>query len=376
MKTFPRTIAASGLAALLLAGCGSAAEPEPAAPTSTGTTTPEPTTAEDTASPAEAEVAPETASVAVTPPAQAEAGLLIPDVEQASARTDAPPLVRTLATPVVAGTFGTPAGTLEIRSVETADTLPGALLEGGTDPTYIPAEGEEFFVFDINFVPTEDDQPPAAELHLNSEGAKRLVTELSPGESTFVASLPSGADGAQLLVSSDGHDQVFDIAAGARLPDPLTDVYLRPVTAQDLTEVLSFGPTAAGTEGREFTGEMRMRSARITPYVPPRMGSQGWAEPGSMWLILDLETSYDSSAPGWSEKNATLSWTVEGAEKIVQEGRLWSPGTDETVVSIPADAESIEVEIANRLEASALSDGRLTVDLGSQSFTLSFPNGK
>lgn len=372
MPRFPHTIATATLAALLLAGCGSADEPEAAEVTpSQAPTTTEPT---ESATPTESDAVTETVDVTTAPPPQAEAGLLIPNAGETLANTGAPPLARTVATPVGAGTFGTPAGTLEIRAVDTTEVLPGALLVGGVEPTYAPAEGEEFFVFDINFVPTEDDQPPAAELHLSSEGAKRLVTELKPGESTFVASLPTGADGAQLLVSSDGHDQVFEIATGERLPDPLTDVYLRPVTAQDLTEVLSFGPTAVGTEGEEFTGEIRMRSARITPYVPPRIGSQGWAEPGSMWLILDLETSYDSTARGWSEKNATLSWTVEGAEEFVQEGRLWSPSTDETVVSIPADSESIAVEIANRLEASVLGDGRHTADLGSQSFTLSFPN--
>lgn len=274
---------------------------------------------------------------------------------------------------MAAGTFGTPAGTFEIHSVDTADSLPGVLVPGGTEPTYTAAAGEEFYVFDINCVRGEDDQPPATELHLESQGTTCLVTELTQGESTFVASLPSGAEGTRLLVSSDGHEQVFDITAGERIADPLTDVYLRRVTQQDLTDLLTYGPVAAGTEGRTYSGDIRMRSARITPYVPPRIGSQRWAEPGTMWLILDFEADYTSNDRGWTKENATLSWSVEGAETVVQEGRLWSSRTDPVVLNIPADAESIEVEVANRFEGSAFGDDRIA-DFGSQSFTLSFPN--
>lgn len=363
MQRFPRAVATAGLAVLLLAGCGSTAEPEAADLTPTETaTTPAPT---ESASPTEGDAVAETVEVTAAPPPQAEAGLFLPDV-----MVDVP---RAVGTPVTAGTFGVPAGTFEIHSVDTADTVPGALVPGGTEPTYTAADGEEFYVFDINFVRGEDDQPPAAELHLESQGTTRLVTELTQGESTFVASLPSGAEGARLLVSSDGHEQVFDIAAGERIADPLTDVYLRPVTQQDLTELLTYGPMAAGTKGRTYSGDIRMRSARITPYVPPRIGPQRWAEPGTMWLILDFEADYTSNDTGWKKVNATLSWSVEGAGTAVQEGRLWSPSTDPVVLNIPADAESIQVEVANRFEGSSFGDEGIA-DFGSQSFTLNFPD--
>lgn len=366
MQSFPRTIAAAGLATLLLTGCGSTAEPEPAEAMPTESDTPEPTPTEAAETTQAPDAAPETVEVTQEPPPQAEAGLLLPKV------TD--DVTRTGSTPVAAGTFGTPAGTLEINAVDRAATIPGALV-GGNAPAYTAAEGEEFFVFDVTFVASEDRQAPATELHVDSEGAKRLVTELSPGENTFVVSLPSDAEGARLLVSADGHDQVFDIAAGERAADPLTDVYLRSVTEQDLTEVLTYGPLTVGADGdRDYTGDIRLRSARITPYVPQDIGSQRWAEPGSMWLILDYEANYDSSRSGWSEQNATLTWSPEGAEKVVQDGRLWGGSADEVVLSIPDDAQSFALEVANRLELRALGDGEGIADFGSRTFTLSFPN--
>ncbi|WP_415830683.1 hypothetical protein, partial [Janibacter anophelis] len=296
------------------------------------------------------------------PAASAEAGLLVPALT-----TD---VASTSAGDVKAGTFGTPDGTLTIQAVSTADSVPGTLI-GGAEPAYTPASGEEFYVIEYGYVPNEDDQTPATELHVDSNGTKRLVEELDQGEGTFLVSLPSGGEGSQLVVTADGHEQVFDIPTLARVADPLTDVYLRPVIDQDLTDVLSYGPKSVG-DGRTYTSDIRMRSARITPYVPPQIGSQGWAEPGSMWFILDSELSYDSNDSGWSKRNATLTWTVGDAEPLVEEGRLWSPSTDDVVVSVPDDTESLTIDVANVGELRALKIGESRVDFGSTSFTVTF----
>lgn len=366
MQPSPRTLATAGLTALLLTGCGSTTEPEAADPAPSSSDTPEPTTPAPTTE-APPDPAPETAEVTQAPPPQAESGLLVTELRE--------DVTRSGSIPVTAGEFGTPDGTLEIHSVDRVATIPGALF-GGTEPAYAAAEGEEFFVVDYTFVDSEDDRTPPTELHVDAQGASRLVTELSPGEGTFLVSLPTGGEGARLLVSADGHDQVFDVAAGEREPDPLTDVYLRPVTAQDLTEVLSYGPLTVGAEGdRDYTGDLRVRTARITPYVPEEFGNQRWAEPGSMWLILDYDLEYAASRHGWSEQNSTLTWAPEGAETVVQDGRLWSPSLSEVVLSIPADAESFEVEVGHRFELRALGDGEGVAEFGSQSMTLDFPAG-
>ncbi|GAA1140207.1 hypothetical protein [Ornithinicoccus hortensis] len=328
------------------------------APQDTAPETDDPTATTDAA----AGSADAAATTTPAPPPEAEAGLLINDL-----REDIP---RQEVSQPTEGVFGTPDGTVEITSVGRADSVPGHV-HGGPESAYVAAPGEEFYVFEVSFVPGEDDQTPPTELHVDSQGTRKLVKELSQGDSSFLASLPVGGEGASLVVSADGHEQVFDIATGARVADPLTDTYLRRVVQQDLTDVLSYGPVP-GYEDRQFTADVRLRSARITPYVPPRIGSQRWAEPGSMWLVMEYRLEYDATRAGWSDRHATLTWTIEGAEPVVQEGRLW--GRDEEVVmSIPADFDSFDVAVANQAELRERFGGSTVKEFGSESFSLSFP---
>jgi len=357
-----RTLAAASTAALLITGCGPDPAPELQTPTVTpsesATTTAAPESAAPTASNAEA-----TTTAAPAPPPAAEAGVLMTDLKE-----DVP---RTGVTKPASGTFGTPEGTLEITSVARADSIPGHVL-GGAEPAYVPASGEEFFVVDYTYVRNDDDLTPGSELYVESQGTRRLVRELSQGERSFLVSLPAGGAGSNLVITADGHDQVFDLATGARVADPLTDVYLRRVTQQDLGEVLTYDPVA-GYEDRQFTADLRINSARITPYVPPRLGDQRWAEPGSMWLILEFDLEYDATRAGWSERDATLVWTVNELEPVVMEGRLWSPSYDTVVVSVPAESTSFTVAVANQAEVRELGGGETLKDFGTQTFTVGFP---
>lgn len=361
--TLRRTVAAAGAATLLLTACGSTEQPA-AAPASSSADVAEAT---EPVPEVRAEAVTQTADVAATttaaPPPEAQAGALAPDLRVDVARVDV--------SQPAGGVFGTPDGTVEIHSVSRADTVPGHVL-GESATELVPAAGEEFFVVDLGFVRGEDQQTPPTELHLESQGTRQLVAQLTPGERSVLASLPASGEGASLVVSADGHEQVFDLATGARVADPVTDTYLRRVVQQDLTDVLRYGPVAGDDEDRTFTADLGLRSARITPYVPPQVGSERWAEPGSMWLILSYRLDYAASRHGWSDKHATLTWTADDAEPVVQEGRLW--GKNQTVViSIPAELESFEVAVANQAELGELGEGRSVKDFGTQSFSLSFP---
>ncbi|MGO0575525.1 hypothetical protein [Ornithinimicrobium panacihumi] len=365
---FRRTLATAGAAALLLTGCGAEDPADDSADAPQVTTGPAPTAEE--AAPAPADASAETGDMAVAtteapppPPPEAQSGLLLTPLREDIPRQDV--------TQPDGGVFGTPDGTVEIVSVGRAETVPGHVM-GGAESAYVPASGEEFYVVDVTFVPGEDDQTPPTELYLESQGTRQLVGELAAGDTSFLASLPSGAEGAGLVVAADGHEQVFDLPSGARVPDPVTDTYLRRVLQQDLTDVLDYGPVP-GQEGRQFTSSVRMRSARITPYVPPRVGSERWADPGTMWLVLEYRLEYDATESGWSDRNATLTWTVEGVDPVVQEGRLW--GRDGTVVvNVPSDLESFTVDVANQAEMRELGAGETVKDFGTQSLTLDFPS--
>lgn len=373
MKRSLRPVTAAALTAFLLAACGSETPSEPA--DAATEQSPEPTedlSTEETQEPEgptteapddDAGEVDETEDPSEGPeelPA-AEPGLLMVDLQE--------DVTRTGLVDVEAGTFGTPGGLFEIRSVAKAESLPGMLV-GGPEATYRPADGEEFFVVDTSFALNEDRQPPGAELFIDSQGSRRLVAALRQGESTFLASLPAGGEGTTLVVSSDGKNQVFDLAEGAREDDPLTDVFLRRVVRQDLTEVLTFDPVAG--HDRQFTADVRLRSARITPYVPTQVGDQRWAEPGTMWVVVEFETSYDATRAGWAKKRATTSWSVEGSQPVVVQDR--NAGQHFAVLNAPADAEEVEITVGATMEVSELSGGDTVKDFGTETFTVTFPD--
>ncbi|MFX0539937.1 hypothetical protein ACQBAT_07430 [Ornithinimicrobium sp. Y1847] len=240
---------------------------------------------------------------------------------------------------------------------------------------YVPAEGEEFFVIDLAFISGDDTNPPPTEVYLESDGSRRLVknvSETSFGQSadtSFLASLPSGGTGASLLITPDGHSQTFDLETLERVEDPLTDTYLRRVLRQDLSDVVSLGPVPG--DEREFTADVRLRSARITPHVPTDIGPERWADEGRMWLIVEYEYSVDSDKAGWSLSNTTLTWQVEDEPQVNQEGRWWNQRRH-VIFDVPAEMEKVEISVALVAEVNELVAGASVKTFSPKDFEVTF----
>lgn len=59
----------------------------------------------------------------------------------------------------------------------------------------------------------------------------------------------------------------------------------------------------------------------------------------------------DATKHCWSDRHVTLRWTIDGAEPVVKEGRLWLAGDKELVMSIPADFDSFDVSVTNQAKS-------------------------
>lgn len=289
---------------------------------------------------------------------QAEAGLVISDLSPGLTLTDK-------VQPGEAGTVITPAGVLQIDSIATAETLRADVVPdmANTDAAaraYRAADGEKFRVVEFSFDPSEAEV--AAALSLTYDGQQKQIAQLAEGSRGWggsgaasyriLVSVPADG-GAQLVVSSDGHDQVVDLASGDRADDPIAATYYRDVTQQDINAALTLGEKQIDVENSddplEVSGQLAIGSVSLTPYSP----SEGWADEGKAWLIVNYTTSTEGFT--WSTYRPAaidITWSMSsgGQESEASTSVEADYGNTDGVASIPVPADTSKVSISPTVE--------------------------
>lgn len=231
----------------------------------------------------------------------AESGLVVEEFGQEAAVVDSASLGDE-------GEIITPAGTLSISSVETVETVPAAAIGQEGEGELQPAEGEVFRVVEFSFTPDEATQGfdadvnASADLALNVGGVQNHLHELdSSQDHRILFSVPEDSS-AQLVVSSEGHDQSADILTGERQTeeDDAAAAYYREVTNQDpnhsfpledgepIQVVQDNNPDReVGTLTTQY--DLHVGSVSLTAWTP----EEGWAAPGEAWVVIDWEHDFD-----------------------------------------------------------------------------------
>lgn len=302
------------------------------------------------------------------------------------------------------GEILTPAGTLEFRHVQSIESIsPGAArlapaLPDGTEIlSYGPADGEVLRVVELAFTPAGDiylDQLPGADLSVTIGGSQKHLGELLDTETLrLLASVPD--DGSvQLVVSSEGHDQNFDLLTGERAEDDVAAAYYRSGALQEPHHTIKVDSTSLPTDSgtgpeddvvTDFSFDVE--SAMLTAWNE----EGGWAEPGTAWLgvtwAYDLRTNENGHLTQFKSLNAVASIDVDGEVTTDQfhadrgYGTTGIDGERIAWVSVPVDTTSASIsfsgdfmlEIPMGQGVTITGDG--TGTFASDSYEITFPTG-
>lgn len=156
-------------------------------------------------------------------------------------------------------------------------------------------------------------------------GQSRNIGEVGRSRDTLIAvAVPPGVD-ATLVVSDNGRVQSISLRTGARGRDAVAAYH--PLRAGNRT--LTDGIEISGLERRlQLTGSVL---ARKYPYVAGR----GWAQPGRIWLTVDVEVG-TIAARYTCELDAARSFTVRGSV-----GTVPVPATTIVATSIADNSGSV-----------------------------------
>ena len=273
----------------------------------------------------------------------------------------------------------TPAGTLTIESVETLNSVVasdiGMDISGEYDIEEAPqtavqaAHGEVFRVVKLYFEPRFSDtntpeELPAASLSVKHSGQQTHISDFNePEVSRILFSVPE--DDAQLVITSDGHEQSIDVLTGERVieeDDPAAGYY-RDTTVQDIhhdfqiendaIQVMSGLGNNAEAEDANVFYDLQVRSATLSGWTR----ETGWASPGEAWLTVDwgYDFSHDflrsSVTPRLVQTDLTL--TADLPDTTLEERHVEEDGSSEdvrTVFAVPVDTTDIDLSISGSTE--------------------------
>lgn len=316
------------------------------------------------------------------------------------------------ASPGEAGQVITPAGTLAVRSVVQLETVPmgagqedseessgSAAEQQGTsedavlDPAgrpHGPSEGQAFYLIDYTFEPAEAmDEELTAALALRSAGQQTTLANFeesgggfgSPSSEDHSVLVSADADESSLIISSSGVDQQVELPPGERTSNETAAAYYRDVTQQDLNHEFSVEePTfTVGEDESVLSSYLNIQSARLTAYSEAP-GADGWAEPGTAWLVLEQDATF-SSEDSWVdliELAAEFSAVDESGDSHSTSTDLdvGYRGVDEAVtvaIPVPADAEDFTLSSTWSGRAENLDDEKTSISAASDSLEVSFP---
>jgi len=299
------------------------------------------------------------ADLEAPPLPHAEAGVILPEVVDDLSLVDE-------VKPGDAGTVITPAGTLTISSIATVETVDASILEQEAEDeaasVFQPAEGEEFRVVEYSFEPSETEADAALTLdHAGQQDQIAQLVESDRGwgapegaQARFLASVPTDGE-AQLVVSSDGHDQRIDLSTGERVKDPVAQTYYRDVTQQDINKTFTLDDKDIEVKDEDepetLATELSVSSAQITPYAPEGSGAEGWAEEGKAWLLLHFTNSAEVDGYRYDTTDVTIDWSVTSGEETTEGSTKFEDGYGNTdgIAAIPVPAEATKISVAPTL---------------------------
>lgn len=274
----------------------------------------------------------------------------------------------------------TPDGTLIVESLGVAESI-----SPDGEPPQQAADGHKLLVLSTNW----ENQSGYSDLDttaLLSVAGKQtditdaLIDAYGSDETTLLVSVPDD-EASSLSISYAGHDQIVDLATGERQPDPVTDVFYRPVTYQDVVKSASFGPTAYYTSdsgsAQEGTYKIEIDWATLTPFVATEAGGQGWAPEGSAWLFIGFNDSVSGGCCTYtsdSDKTGYGGWlvTVDGAAPVP--ATVVDSDKGYAVFAVPSSAQNIQLNLTTHAVFTSYDNKPdLSLDFGPATFDVAFP---
>lgn len=325
-------------------------------------------------------------ALAAPPLPRAPSGLAVADAHGKASVTDT-------INPGEAGRVITPGGTLQVTSVATQPTVASQQLSGTgaqldrSVPLYGPAEGETFRRIEMTFQSMEwdawsEETPEDVTVSFRSAGQQTELRTFSYDDFTHdeaptFSSVVSAREGAELVISSAGHDQVIDLATGKRAADPVADTYYRRVTKQDVNEKVNFERQTVALDGDQdgVRPAVTVNSVELTPYAPSWVSDQGWATSGNAWALVSFDAKVEFNGYTFnSDDGSTLTWSAGGPASEVSKDISDYDESYVVALEVPSDSTSVELSVASRVEVwSALNDKTKFVDFTPQTLKVDFP---
>ncbi|GAA1801673.1 hypothetical protein [Nesterenkonia flava] len=326
----------------------------------------------------------------------AEAGLVYEDISQNVTVTDTH-------RPGDLGEVVVPGGVLTVESVETIESVAaeeiGEAVEepeegapGGAPEEFRAADGEVFRILTLSYEVDEDaGHHTAASLALNVGGAQNHLQDLEMNnEYRILFSVPEDG-GADLVISSDGHDQTVDVLTGERdEDDEVAAGYYRQITNQDVNHTFRIDDSIIATvdhRGRTSDDyvvdyDFHVSSVRLAAWSE----EGGWANDGEAWLIIEwrYEVSADGPAIFQAVHEVDVTLTAESGDESYEENYYDDAGHvssgDEHVTSIAVPLDTVDVALS--FSGSAVAElggsyelaGGDSVSFASDTLEVSFPD--
>jgi len=294
----------------------------------------------------------------------------------------------------------TPSGTLTVNSVQEITAVAPAeigldAVEGddGQPRDYGAAAGESLRIVDLSYVPDEEfpsDDAPTTDLSVEAGGAQEHLSTLDDQQDHRILVSAAEDGSAQLIVSSEGHDQAVDVLTGERVDDDVAAAYYLPTTRQEPHHTFPIDDAALPTKSHTTPEEdvttsysFQIDAATLSAWT----ATDGWADPGQAWLVVDWNYTVTAEHPViWGHINrfdAALEITVgdEVAEdKVHDEDRSGDvTGTKSTSVAVPIETSDVAISVSGDAEIDMLSGSGLqmagdkTVEFSSDPLDISFP---
>lgn len=338
-------------------------------------------------------------------------------------------------TPDAEGEIITPAGSVQLESVATLETIPvqtpdsdtgdngavdddGAVEEGdpfgGTQDgdsdldtddgevivdlqgePHAPADGENFLVLEYTFTPEDnsddgwmtEENDYSASLALNDGGAQQTLAHFDASGGYSGSEEDAGQllvsvseDDANLVVSASGLDQELSLPSGERADNDVARGYYRDVTEQDENHEFDIADQTVTLNDNEYDTSLylNLQQAGLTAFTEEG-GGDGWAEPDMAWLLLEFDAvlEADSWRPQFLEYSPSIEVTDESGEthsasRTEDISRASWNESYQIAVQVPADAENLSFTQSVESRMED-SDDIIGISFAAESYDLAFP---
>lgn len=214
------------------------------------------------------------------------------------------------------------------------------------------ADGQKLFLIDL----TGDPGPISGYLtntlsfDLNGTSVEVEGYPDSLGTTQLLVSVPASGT-SNLVLDSEGHQQMLDLSNGERAEDKTTELYYTgtPEPTVTLSDTINF-PATSITPTEAFSLSVSFWDAKLTPYDP----EYGWAPAGQHWLIVSMGTDGITSAVPSSFQYYKIDCQATSVSGGTMKSCLSDAGASETatlVAAVTPGTKQFSVNFAATLEA-------------------------